>query len=82
MSKNNGGPAFPRPQFAPHDVGYQDAGIGNDSQEGMNLRDYFASAALTGLLAGWCDQSRSGGTPVVQAYAMADAMLAEREKPS
>lgn len=45
--------------------------------EGMTLRDYFAAAALTGLLA-----SSTGDQPenfAKGAYLMADAMLAARE---
>jgi hypothetical protein len=39
MSNTNGGAAFPVPN---------DANV--NGQEGMTLRDYFAAAALTGLL--------------------------------
>jgi hypothetical protein len=41
----------------------------------ITLRDFFAAAALTGLLA---DGDRK--TAVVNAYAMADKMLEERER--
>jgi hypothetical protein len=49
---------------------------------GMNLRDYFAAAAMQGLIAsprGWVDEA----TPeriAVWAYERADAMLAARER--
>jgi hypothetical protein len=51
---------------------------------GMSLRDYFAGEALAGMLAA----HDSGGTWIsdpkgaaLEAYATADAMLAERAKP-
>lgn len=68
MSKNNdGGPAFPSTDAK---------GFVSD---GMSLRDYFAGQALTGMLA---DASRSGSVEhyVDDAYSIADAMLAERQK--
>ena len=68
---NDGGPAFPL--------------ISEDYEAirhiGMSLRDYFAAAALQGLLA-----SSSVGDALAEpdyakaAYIQADAMLAEREK--
>ena len=66
---NDGGPAFPLqsigPEFQP---GYS----------GMTLRDYFAAAALQGILS-------EGGGPTWDvdakcAYAAADAMLKAREE--
>jgi len=65
--EKTGGPAFPG---HPNDVA------------GMSLRDYFAAKAMQG------DVSRVGYYPIGKqmnhaamiAYAMADAMLAEREK--
>lgn len=66
MSNNSGGPAFPS-----HGT------MGEVVCEGMTLRDYFAAKALIG----WRESS---GTTYAQdaeaAYAMADAMLAERAK--
>lgn len=41
----------------------------------ITLKDYFAAAALTGLLAS-CDRK----TAVENAYVMADKMLKERER--
>lgn len=71
MADKTGGPAFPREDYQADD---------GPGQRGMNLRDYFAAksmiAGVTGsgweikdcdAYAGWC-------------YAMADAMLKEREK--
>jgi hypothetical protein len=48
---------------------------------GMSMRDWFAGQALAGLLGG----PQGGGAPnieriVMSAYAIADAMLAERER--
>jgi len=70
-----GGPAFPANHFdlAPN-------------EHGMTLRDYFAAKAMQGWLASFSCESRhpteSGGAKYVAAasYAMADAMLAERNK--
>jgi hypothetical protein len=62
---NDGGPAFPTP-----------AGIQHN--DGMTLRDYFAAAALRGLL---CDPNREGLCQdyANDAYECADAMLKVRE---
>ena len=60
---NDGGPAFPTP-----------AGIQHN--DGMTLRDYFAAAALQGLLAYDGDCS----TAIGLAYHTADAMLDWRKK--
>ena len=65
--KNDGGPAFPHSR------------LGSD-HDGMTLRDYFAAKAMQGMYA--ADSSSSViplESKVRQAYAAADAMLAERE---
>lgn len=59
-------------------VSYQDT----FELDGIELRDVFAAAALTGLLAMYA-HPQSTGTPeasriAVEAYGFADAMLAER----
>lgn len=67
----NGGPAFP-----PHDM-----------RMGMSLRDYFASYAMSGLMAngeGISNLAKSSGNSLPQAvamrsYAIADAMLEQRQ---
>jgi hypothetical protein len=70
---NDGGPAFP--------VTAEQSPSGAFAYPGMTLRDYFAAAALQGLLA-----SSSVGDALAEpdyakaAYIQADAMLAEREK--
>lgn len=66
MSKPDGGPAFP---------------IGDMHGEGgMSLRDYFAAAALQGVMSN--PECRVNNAPLIAAdvYLMADAMLAERQK--
>lgn len=80
MSKGNGGPAFPRPKSPKGE--YTDSEVPG-AQTGMSLRDYFAAKALPGLM-GRSWSPLTGDDLVnqwaVSAYAMADAMLAEREK--
>ncbi len=69
---NDGGPAFPFRE--------QDGEGGYQRFPGMFLRDYFAAAALTGMLSDpdagkvdWKDLTE-------EAYEAADAMLAARER--
>lgn len=67
----DGGPAFPEA------IAIGPAGDVYPGFMGMTLRDYFAAAALTGLLA-----HASGEIPDIapsKAYILADAMLAARE---
>ena len=64
MSKDNGGSAFPTTRPF------------NDDR-GMTMRDYFAAKALIG----WRESSSTTYAQDAEAaYAMADAMLAERAK--
>lgn len=71
---NDGGPAFPTTEGLfeiKHD------GVKQISYSGMLLRDYFAGMALA------CEDIIGYGNPeriAEQAYAIADAMIAEREK--
>lgn len=65
-------PAFPRAQFNPQGVGYEDAGIGCEAQDGMTLRDYFATHAMQMMI------SDGSPNPAKRAWAMADEMLATR----
>jgi len=68
---NCGGAAFP--------MGYHPEGNSAD-QFGMTLRDYFAAAALQGLLASiQPNQLWSGDDVAVTCYRTADAMLKARE---
>ena len=81
MSEKDGGPAFPA--FWPADK----TGSFN---HGMTLRDYFATAALIGLLGGPHEQAivermerndeRRSKVVSELAFMHADAMLAAREK--
>lgn len=80
MSKDTGGPAFPIVELCSGDT------IG--SFYGMTLRDYFAAKALVVIAdmaaKGLHDIKRANGTAeqsiASDAYALADAMLAERAK--
>lgn len=45
--------------------------------DGATLRDYFATAAMQGLMA---NDARDAGQTVEAAYVIADAMLKERAK--
>jgi hypothetical protein len=66
--KDTGGPAFPH---------YGGAGwIG----PGMTLRDYFAAKAMQGMFAGRHGAALTPSEWATQAFKMADAMLAERNK--
>ena len=86
MAKNNGGPAYPcsvKERWDGHEY------IINHS--GMSLRDWFAGMAISGLMVGvggyindeeytpyakgHCNAAMSE-----RAYALADAMIAERDK--
>jgi hypothetical protein len=62
---NDGGPAFPT------------ATLAQKTEGGMTLRDYFAAAALQGLLAS-CPWEQVDEVPQ-KAYDIADAMLKARE---
>lgn len=71
---DNGGPAFPGEQHETRD------GSWNQTFEaGMSLRDWFAGQALAGLNASGPHDCGPKGV-AHDAYAMADAMLAERAK--
>ncbi len=61
---NDGGPAFPVPSLA--------------VDSGMTLRDYFAAAALQGILARGQSLS-SKKDEVLEAFKYSDAMLKARE---
>jgi hypothetical protein len=76
MSKNNGGPAFPK---QPHRL---TNGMLEGNNEGMTLRDYFAAKAMQGALTGCATRGEAVSYREVAelSYSLADAMLAEREK--
>ena len=67
MTKNTGGPAFPRD----HD---------HDGHNGMDLRDYFAAKAVAFLVPLRASHQTPWPDLAESAYEMADAMLKEREK--
>ena len=73
--KNDGGPAFPS-EGIKTERGYTSA-------PGLSIRDYFAAAALTGMLASETTDSEgtySDSGAAQRAYNLADALLAQREK--
>ena len=70
---NDGGPAFPTT-----DPNYEQKYSG----AGLSLRDYFAAKALLGILSAGREPQYGGssmGGDAHAAYALADAMLAERD---
>jgi len=67
MSKETGGPAFPKTPFV--EIG--------TPQNGMTLRDYFAAKAMQALTQ---QGQRHLSTIAKDAYDMADAMLKAREQ--
>jgi len=69
MSKDNGGSAFPSSN-SQDTVWYS---------EGMTLRDWFAGRAMQALLS--CPDVTDGMKVVKVSYDIADAMLAQRNKP-
>jgi len=77
---NDGGPAFPTNATATTHGFYQDGqpcATHYGTTPGMTLRDYFAAAALQGLLAS-CPWEQVDEVPQ-KAYDIADAMLKARE---
>jgi hypothetical protein len=75
MTKDTGGPAFPF-------IEKESTGMHYHSHSGMTLRDWFAGQVLGALIS--CD-GISNATEVTYhaevAYAQADAMILERNKP-
>lgn len=76
--------AFPCPGEPPVSTGdpRDGMGYGTPAEPGMTLRDYFAAAALTGLLAGQYRESGFHNLTELpeEAFKIADAMLSERSK--
>ena len=69
---NDGGPAFPN---VPSDPGY------TQWDTGMTLRDYFAAAALQGIVSdpnNWSNSKKDMESVSHAAYEFADAMLKAR----
>lgn len=73
MAADNSGPAFPHPGGA-SDYTVQ------VSHMGMSLREWFAGRAMQALVANNVRPRDSYETMAKGAYAMADAMIAERGK--
>lgn len=78
MATNDGGPAFPQTYRIPGCSTVVGA-------SGLSLRDYFAAAALTGLIMSQTDkaasimeQAENGDLYGPAAYKIADAMMAAR----
>lgn len=87
MSARDGGPAFPYTWVNDGDIlnssprGAVVPPGGSDNLPGMSLRDYFAAAALPGLMAPTFSYTLEVRKHTArQAYEIADAMLAERAK--
>ncbi len=77
---NDGGPAFPRPTS---EVEWKSGERECEyAQTGMFLRDYFAAAALQGMLAAEIKgEVWKPDECAARCYRFADAMLKERSKP-
>lgn len=73
--RKDGGPAFPLPEAA------HPGAFPPDVAKGMALRDYFAAKAMAAMIGTSAEPWGSGCEDYVaiNAYAMADAMLSERE---
>jgi hypothetical protein len=72
--KDTGGPAFPLP-------GELGLGLTPKEMRGMTLRDYFAAKAMQSMNARPDYADTPADAIALDAYALADAMLAERNKP-
>ena len=81
MSKNDGGPAYPSGEsWISTDLsGMETKHARGSLHNGMSLREHFAGQALAGPCAGMMLVC-SDGEIAARAYAIADAMLAERDK--
>lgn len=86
--KPDGGPAFPGEHIEQTYLGARGLRERRVPVEGMTLRDYFAAAALPPLIEFLCQPTHMRNIEYDEArrlaarnaYAYADAMLAEREK--
>lgn len=79
MATNDGGPAFPRNiETRSHSDGPRRIMVVDVGNDGLSLRDYFAAAALTGMLVNGTYEPIQHAAE--DAYKTADAMLAERAK--
>ena len=71
MTKETGGPAFPRPASEAHQHGM------HSPQEGISMRDYFAAKAMQSLITVQFQTKQPQS--VETAYEWADAMLEARK---
>ena len=78
MSKDNGGPAFPRDGYQIEDEYGRKETI--QGKSGMTLRDYFAAKAMQGMIAAVGYHRGEVDFMAESAYDCADAMLLERAK--
>ena len=79
-AQNDGGPAFPKLDYF---AGPDGSGGVPVSEGGMSLRDYFAAAAMQGLIASNDDGAGDRIAEIPDyAYEIADAMLKAREAKS
>ncbi len=79
--KNDGGPAFPRSAGYSAPDGRPE--YSNGAQKGLSLRDYFAAAALQGLVGATQSMTHVTVSMVAEeAYQYADAMLEARDNRS
>ena len=81
----DGGPAFPRTGYAHPNANLEiceRADLVTAPADGMTLRDYFAGQAIEGIISrGLCQTSDFLIQDAVKlAYALANAMIASREK--
>lgn len=74
MDKNDGGTAFPKEPFSRPSLTW--------FSYGMTLRDYFAAAAMQGMLASRLDPDpmQMGDKWATLAYRLADTMIEESAK--
>lgn len=81
MAKNDGGSAFPGYSLSTQDYG-PGVRVPPRPYKGMSLRDWFAGQALSGLARTYLreDAIHNPDDLARIAVALADAMLAEREK--
>lgn len=66
------------------DAAFPVSTIDNHTNEGMSLRDYFAAKAMHGIVSGFYSMDKAHGWSnqeiATEAFSLADAMIAERNK--
>lgn len=78
MSKNDGGPAFPLPFASDPDTKHWTDGSDAGVPTGLTIRDWFAGKAMQVLFT--ANPNGLYALHAKDAYKIADAMLAERDK--